>query len=1053
MTTENIITAYAGARVTRLVNRDDILSEVVGAVRDPSDQTFVFYVEASGGTGKTFLAREVLRRCRKGQWMAPKLVAAKDEVDLYHHQTHSREGFMAAFVTALDAGPDYFKAYKTQRTRLQEVKYDLRGAVNELRQQHDLLTEKFLDGCEELGEQKRVVVVLDTVERLVYETDRVQQALGLSEEAFSARLWLLNEWLPRMRNAVILICGRPAGKQFAVDLRATLAEHPDIRFEEPKLGNFAKEDTLDYFEAVRERAKADGNTRVLKRLQAITQETRQVIHHLTDGHPITLALMIDYYLVTGQLLSDVKISLSDAQAMPNKKLEQVRAKVEAEVVRQLQEIGRPADEAIRALAWTPKGMDAELLVRVAGLSDEEANEILQALADPTAGLSFVKIRPADKRAFLQDEMYALMREHVLDKLPARADEVYREILDYYTEKIKVQREKVRRLGRLERSELTPDGRVVTVSAPGGPADPRALANATTQLHHMLIEEVYYRLRHDPLTGFETYDEYAEEAIQANDVSLDMQLRDELLTFVREAFKDRTEIGGLRRVDVELDAAIRWIRRNVYAGRLEEARRIIQRLRKEQADLIVEGTPLALAELDLDQSWAAAFLGNDLTGAETQSQNAIQSLLQFQPQSEFEQRKCDRTLARAYNELGYLLRVQGRFQKACDTYRRALPLWRKLELEADHADTLNNLAWANAEIGRFGRALRYCRDGLALREELGSRHLIALSFNTLGLIEIKDDKPHRGRVHCERALAIFRDLSMHRGAGLAYTALSEAYRRSAAAPGVYFASDQLDRLRLAAEFAGQAVQIFRDEVPEQLRLVEALIELGCVYRNWARRRPEYPSEQDPSQEELTEKSAQALREAAQLAADEFVYRQVDALVNLAWLYSYVDNVEEARNVLHEAEGLVLPEYRITQEGGVPQLQSPNAFIWVQMGKAHLLRGWFAVRQYDALPSVKGRVRDEALLRQSTEHFTLALAYDELFAEDFRDVRQAKNSMYKVLREINVKELQAMYENVDVVAQKYHLERCAATKRQPSRPRMRNFLEEYFGPPDEYAEVAA
>jgi tetratricopeptide (TPR) repeat protein len=1054
MATESIAAAYAGARVTRLVNRDDILERIADAVRDQSGRTYVFYIEAPGGTGKTFLAREVLRRCREGEWAAPDLLAAMDEVDLYHHQTHSREGFMAAMVAALQAGPDYFVAYGEQRQHLQEVKYDLRGAVSELRQQHDLLVERFLGECEELGRQRRVVVALDTVEKLVYETDRVQQALGLSEETFSVRPWLLKEWLPRMRNAVILICGRPS-ERFAADLRAALEEYPDIQLEEPKLGNFAEKDTLDYFSALRERAAEDGNVRALKRIDAISSETRRVTHHLTEGHPITLALMIDYYLVTGRLLPEVKASLAEVRGKAPQELKRIRDQVRAEVVRQFQEIGRPADEAIRALAWAPRGMDAELLARVAGMSQEEASEILEVLADPTKGLSFVKIRPADRRAFLQDEMYALMKEHVLSKLPeARAEEVYREILAYYAERIDVQRERVSQLGRLKRSEVTPDGRVVTVVALGGPKDPQALAAAQARLHDLLVEELYYHLRHDPLAGFETYSEQAEEAVQANDVSLDMQLHDELLTFMREAFgEERTEVGGLRRGYVERDVAIRWIRRNVYTGRLKEVARIIPHLRTEQADFLAEGGPLSWAELLVWESWAAAFLGSGLEEAETRLRNAVQTLLRFRPESEFERRQRDTLLARAYNSLGYLLRVRGRFQAACEAYRHSLPLWRDLKLEAAHADTLNNLAWANAEGGNFERAQRYCQKALEWREELGSRYLIALSFNTLGLIEIRADQPHRGRVHCERALTIFRELDMSRGIGLACTALAEAHRRSAETPGVYFPGEQVERLRLAKGFASQAVQIFREEVPERLRLVEALIELGCTYRNWAHLWPEYHDEQDPGLDELVEQGITALQEAARLAAGRFPYRQVDALVNLAWLHYYVEDFEQARRVAREARGFVPPEYYITKEKGLPRVQDPTSFLWVQMGKAHLLEGQMALRRYQAAPLARGGIRDAALLQEVGEHFTLGLAYDELFADDFRDMRRAKDVIYNTLERVNREELGALYRAVDTVAQEYHLERRPRAEGRPARPRMRNFLEEYFGTLEAYEEVAA
>ena len=48
MATNDIAFAYAGARVTRLVNREEILDWIGRAVRDPSRKTHVFYIEAGG---------------------------------------------------------------------------------------------------------------------------------------------------------------------------------------------------------------------------------------------------------------------------------------------------------------------------------------------------------------------------------------------------------------------------------------------------------------------------------------------------------------------------------------------------------------------------------------------------------------------------------------------------------------------------------------------------------------------------------------------------------------------------------------------------------------------------------------------------------------------------------------------------------------------------------------------------------------------------------------------------------------------------------------------
>lgn len=1056
MTTQEILSEYAGARVTQLIGRQAEMRAIREAVAAPPSQSYVFYIEAWGGIGKTFLAREVLRCCEEESWTAAITpLVARREVDLYHHQTHSREGFMAEVVAVL--GEKYFPTYCARYDHLQGIKYDLRGAINELKAERDLLIEAFLGDCERLSEDRRLVLALDTAEKIVYESDRLQQALDLRSEAFELLPWLLNAWLPRMKNAVILICGRPR-ERMVRELDAAAQSH-SLRYQHIQLSNFSPQDSLDYFSAVRKTADRDRNEQAGKRLSTLSEDARKTIHLLTGGRPILLALFIDYYLVTGLLLSELQIPWEELVQKSTQELKEVQEKVEEEIVRQFQELDRPANGIIQALAWVPKGADAELLARLAGLDETQTIDILTTLSKLTSSLSFIKIRRIDqhdrpdqsdrqkhskwrdRRAFLHDEMYALMRKYALGLTPAQAREVREEvILGYYREEIEETRELVAQLSQQKREGISPDGRIVTVSALGQPRDPGALALAMDRLRNLLVEEVYYRLQNNPLDGFEIYCEYAEEAITSNDEELYTQLRNEMLEFEQEIFEDRTEIRGLSRGDIERHAVLSWLWRNLYSSDPWEVYRISQHLREKEQEFLSDGGLLSRADLVICESWAAAFLApgrEELWDKERKLRETIEELNRFSPQPGFEKRRRDVLLAKAHHILGYLLRVQGRFGEACDAYGRALPLWRLLKREVDQAEALNNLAWASSQIGKFGRALRYCEDGLQLREQLGHRYLLALSFNTLGLISIGNDQPHRGRVHSERALAIFRDLGMLRGIGLASIALSEAHRRSTDAPGVYFPDEKFERLQLAEEFARTAVDIFRDDVKEKLRLIEALIELGCVYRNLARLYPEYHAE-GLDQEKLIQQSEAALREAVVLATDPFPYLHADALVDLAWLYYYVSRSDQAKEVLNEELTRIVPDKYWIKEGlGVPPEDDRErlyASLWVQLGKVEVLRGLIAREEYDRKPSVKDGVRDEKLWAQVAEHFTLALAYSELFAEDYRGLRTAKNSLYAALRDINEQELPALYAGISYVTTKYNLKRPSS---------MYKFVQGYFG----------
>ena len=1049
MTSQDILSKYAGARVTRLIDREQEMARIKEAIAAPAPHSHLFYVEADGGMGKTFLARQVLRCCAAGanSPATPPLVAER-EIDFYHHQLHSREGFMAEVAAVL--GQEHFPTYCQQRDKLEQIKYDLRGAINELQQARATLTQAFLEDCERLNEQRRPVLVLDTTEKIVYQTDRVQRALGLGSEAFDLLPWLLNEWLPRMPNAVVLICGRPR-ERLKNELPEAARRHAlPYTYKELKL--FSEAETLEYFAAVRETAVADGNERAVRWLDAVSEDSRRKIHLLTNGRPILVALFIDYYLVSGHLLPELQLPLEELQKKSPDELFKIREKVEGQIVSQFKNMERPADALIEALAWAPKGADAALLARIAGLDHETAVGVLTALSDPQSGLSFIKVRlpdrlrpTAERRAFLQDEMYALMRKHALDRTPAQAQRVYREILDYYTDEIEKAREEVKNRSE-ERDAITFEAGILTVSAPGRLRDPEAMARAMDRLRDLLVEELYYRLQADPLDGFAAYCQYADEAITANDDELDMQLRAEMLEFAGTMFREsQTEIGGLRQGDVERRIVLDWVWRNIWSVQPEEAWRVAQHLRYKEAAFLDEGGLLPWAELTVGESWAAAFRGlkrEELESQESRLRQRIEELERFVPDQQrvrFEAWWRDVLLAKAHNVHGYLLRVLGNFAAACRAYERALPLWRTLKLEVHHAETLNNLAWASAEAGLFGRAERYCQDALELRKELGHRYLLGLSYNTMGLIATKNNQPHRGVAHCGRALAIFRDLGVLRGMGLAYTALAEAQRRRADVPELFFPKEKVDCLRVAEECARFAVDIFRQSVSEKLRLIEALIELGCIYRNWARVWPDY-HEEGPDRETLIRQGEAALREAANLAADPFPYRQVDALVNLAWLYYYVGQPEKAERTLDEALGQpFLDGYRIKEGQGLPvEREHLNAFFWTQMGKGELLRGLIARQKYDQKPSVKDGVRDPELWKQVAGHFTLAIAYSRLFAEDYRDLRAGKDRLYATLRNVNPGELAALYAGIDETAEKYNLK----------EPALHTFLDDYFGPPEAF-----
>ena len=68
---------------------------------------------------------------------------------------------------------------------------------------------------------KRLVLVFDTAEKLVYEITDVERVLGLTQEQLSIWRWLSGDFLPHLKNALVIIAGRPASQSLLTDLEAT----------------------------------------------------------------------------------------------------------------------------------------------------------------------------------------------------------------------------------------------------------------------------------------------------------------------------------------------------------------------------------------------------------------------------------------------------------------------------------------------------------------------------------------------------------------------------------------------------------------------------------------------------------------------------------------------------------------------------------------------------------------------------------------------------------------------------------------------------------------
>lgn len=1046
---------YVSALTAReLVNREEIVEAIRKAIFEAGDETRVLLITAEGGMGKTFLLRKILEKCRPdGEWssLGPLIVppqAGRDLVDFYHIHTHGIEGFTQEVWKALGGDDSGMSEYSRALNDFQDKKFHFADLHREISRAREELGTAFLEDLKCLTNERRLVLALDTCEKLLYEVGEIERALNLRPEETGILSWLTEHLLPEVGNTVFLLAGRP--ETDVEILRQDLAERLGTKFIHLQFKGFNKpEEGVAYFNAVAEAVKATGQADIANRITAIPEDRRKVIWHYTEGKPILLSLVIDHVITADRLVPDLTDSWQDASARSDGELDNIRQRLAEALVQGIQERGLPEDEAIRALALARKGLTADMLAKMVGTSEDNA----RALLEKVKNLSFVKV--LGDRFFLHDEMYLMFQQHVLSKMPAWRDRAYRGILEYYAGEIAKARERVQ--GILDEADTRrSQARAEAWGADAVPLTaPKDLPEAQAQLHTLLIEDMYYRWRLKAHEGFKAWEAYYRETYWANDVSVALELDDEVRAFLREE-SETQDFKGLTRPEVELTMVVHRLQRMLLRGEREEAIGFAQYARGTCSGLPPFACTLVRAQLDTVEGEALAYLGQNLAHAEELLEGAVKELKNPREQeSPFDEWRRKVALAEALNVQGYLYRTIGRYKKSVDTYQETLALWRllterenvlsvKRSLQAQYANTLNNMAWALAWTGQTRRALRLCNDALELRSRLGPQGPTAYSLNTFGLIQTKADQPHRAEKMCTRALEIFSRLDQPRGRGFARTALSEALRRQAALGFMYPLPEARRLLERSVEHAEDAVEIF-DGLQERPQLIQALIELGCAHRDWARLLKEGNADEAQWRSHVSEGEEALKRAMGEVGKEENLsHMRVDAQVNLAWLYYYAGDAQLAETEAISAQKEVPETHHFKSEIGAPRLNEiQRTFLLVQLAKAELLLGQILL--------------DKGDLESAGECFTLALAYDELFATppefqervkeeptlreifspDFRDLRQAKDRIYDQVKGFSQEQFSRLYAGIRKAEKEYKLASPTA---------LEYFLWKNFGKPD-------
>jgi tetratricopeptide (TPR) repeat protein len=897
----------ASAQTRRIIGRETEIRAIRRAIEDGKTQQVLMFV-GLGGIGKTRLLQEV------GSIITglTKRVRWSKVIDVYHPEAHSDLGIRDQIIAGLDPSNKYFRTYRAKvRDYRQHLAEGFGGKI--LESERSKLDEVFLADYQKIAKDYRIILTFDTLELIEYEADIVQEICQIETETTTLKNWLLTE-IPRLPNTVTILGGRPQKQRLSA---ASQVEYQDAKIWAEFEAGFAKEgifnpgDKYELDEFTEEEAEQYYEDLAKQNPHLYYEVPRmdlQGIWTRTERRPIRLSLVIDLVLHGSiQPLYDVK---------PGEK-----PNIDDQLIEMLMGLDSPGKEVLLYLAAARKGINAALMHYLEpGRSEKEWARRLESIKK----LAFIKSRPNTDLIFLHDELYELFerKSELSERRTAR--HYYNRIADYYRRQLEESDKKLRELGEECFKERE---------------------SCRQERQEIMLSLLHYELQRDPKEGFErVFAHWDDEAIEGHEIDFDNRLRDELWRFLGSPVAQLPMVKEKINLDeINRDSAVRWVRRYLAREDFGKARQVAENILASKHLLFQADDPLFRGDLLCAYGEASLYVEAS-PGKTVETLNQVVGLLgNGSPVADRDPWRRNRILGRAYNDLGYYWSKAGSGTKTIDAFRRAIPYQKDMPIE--HANSLNNLAYNLAKLGRVDLAQLYIEEAIKLRKELGLQFLLALSYNVQGYIHVCADHPMWGMDSCEKALKMFRRLGDTRGIGLASIGLGFACRKRADQwkLGVYPPREAERYFAQAEKSLKDAKEIFDQLIHEPFELWEAYNELGSTYCDWGFLLSEMhdKSQADAKWNLSVESQEKALGVARE---NHLALAEIDSLDDLAQVCRDKGDLQQAEDWLSQIVKLIPQEYWLVKGRGFLEVAEPDEGYWLALGKLHLQRGIWAIRDF-------------------------------------------------------------------------------------------------------------
>jgi tetratricopeptide (TPR) repeat protein len=704
--------------IQRVVEQDQIIAEVE-KVREARESRAVF-LYGDGGMGKTRLLRhlpDVIQDPR---------IRCLDPIDVDDSQHWLLSNLEQYVADNLDPERQSFVSFRKYVRELPERRFMPTSRDAILSHLNQIKTVFVQDYQEFISENDLTVIV-------TFDTTEAIRGMYL--------LRVFTEWIRSLPRTLFILAGRsPDGATDWRDpIQAALKEPPlDMHTATVRLGEFNPEDCLRYLAPISEEGR-------------LTAEQIEKLVHLTQGHPLWLALTVDYLAVKGipeearDSLEVIKSELpyhGDATPEGSARAEAFKSRLVTPY--------RDADfrhEAIKRLAIVRESVSQPIWQELMADRARSANVDFDQAWRELCKTEWIRPRANSRYVTLHDAVAEELARRVINLNDfdgrERLKQWGRAAAIYDRQASEIERELAEKVPEVD-ARLQARDKTTDAAAPPARDDAALIQEVTEldnrrqELNQLKVARLFYQLLSDRHEGVRQFVEMLSRAGQNHDVLLEDLLAFQMQRFLPgradESILDDTVGATIRQFrawlgTVELDSY-------VDVG-LEVANYLIRREQLEAAYTL-------LGQLPVPQDRKRRYRLRNLQGnaclripgrVRESDQRFHEALAEA---SQFPGADRDRYSAEAHKELGFYYRNIGRWLQADQSYQKAYEAISRVlgprETKRDReqlASIYTNWAYVKGIGGHYEDGVSLVLSAIGLRRRLGLLHEQAQSCSVKG----------------------------------------------------------------------------------------------------------------------------------------------------------------------------------------------------------------------------------------------------------------------------------------------------------------------------------